>query len=116
MVEALIVQTLGPIFGGRIFPDAAEGDTPMPFATYQQVGGDSTVFMDGALPDKQNARMQVTVWAKGRVQASALIGAVQVALCAAPVYATPLGAPVSRRDDETGFKGAMQDFSVWYAP
>ena len=53
MVEALIVQTLGPIFGGRIFPDAAEGDTPMPFATYQQVGGDSTAFMDGALPDKR---------------------------------------------------------------
>lgn len=114
MVEALLVQTLGPIFGGRIYPDAAEGDTPMPFAIFQQVGGASPVFMDGALPDKKNARMQVTVWARGRAQASALISEVQVALCAAPVYATPLGAPVSHRDDQTGFKGAMQDFSVWY--
>ncbi|MEN4918263.1 DUF3168 domain-containing protein [Achromobacter spanius] len=116
MVEALIVQTLGPIFGGRVYPDAAEGDTPMPFAIFQQVGGASLVFVDGALPDKQNARMQITVWAKGRAQASALIGAVQAALCAAPVYAMPLGAPVARRDEETGFKGAEQDFSVWYAP
>lgn len=116
MVEVLIVQTLGPLFGGRIYPDAAEGDTPMPFAIFQQVGGVSPVFMDGALPDKQNARMQITVWAKGRAQASELISAVQRELCAGPVYATPLGAAVSRRDDETGFKGAMQDFSVWYAP
>ncbi|MBV2160244.1 DUF3168 domain-containing protein [Achromobacter denitrificans] len=116
MVEALMVQTLGPIFGGRIYPDTADGDTPMPFAIYQQVGGVAPVFMDGGLPDKRNARMQITVWAKGRAQASDLIGAVQEALCAPPVYAVPLSAAVSRRDDETGFRGAMQDFSVWYAP
>lgn len=116
MVESLMLQVLGPIFDGRVYPDAAAGDTLMPFATFQQVGGKSTVFMDGAVPDKQNARMQVTVWAKGRAQASELIARVQTALCSAPTYGLPQGAWVSLRDQETGFKGAMQDFSIWYQP
>lgn len=116
MVESLMLQVMGPLFDGRVYPDAASGDTPMPFATFQQVGGASTVFLDGALPDKQNARMQVTVWANGRAQASELIAKVQTALCGAPTFGLPLGAHVSLRDQETGFKGAMQDFSIWYAP
>ncbi|AZY52235.1 DUF3168 domain-containing protein [Bordetella avium] len=115
MVESLMLQALAPIFEGRVYPDAAAGDTPMPFATFQQVGGASTVFMDGVLPDKQNARMQITVWAKGRAQASELIAKVQTALCGSPYFGLPQGAPVSLRDQETGFKGAMQDFSIWYA-
>jgi Protein of unknown function (DUF3168) len=106
MVESLMLQALAPIFEGRVYPDAAAGDTPMPFAT----------FLDGALPDKQNARMQITVWAKGRAQASELIAKVQAALCGAPNFGLPQGAPVSLRDQETGFKGAMQDFSIWYTP
>lgn len=116
MVETLIVQSLGPIFEGRVYPDTATGDTPMPFVIFQQVGGQSASFVDGSLPDKQNARMQVTVWSKSRAQASELIARVQSAICGAPVLGMPLGAHISLRDPETGFKGAVQDFSIWYAP
>lgn len=115
-LEPMVVDALATVVPrARVFPDTAKGDTPMPFIIYQGVGGKPTQFMDGQLADRQNARVQVTVWAKGRAEASRLMAHIQDALCGAPVMAEVIGAPIDRHDLQTGFKGAEQDFSIWYS-
>lgn len=114
MLEPMIVAALGPLVEGRVFPDTAAGDTPMPFMTYQQVGGRDVVFVDGETADKQGARVQINVWAKTRLNASDLMAATRVSLCRAPTFARPEGGPVSVTDPVTGFKGATQDFMIWH--
>ncbi len=114
MVELIITSALGPLADGRVYPDTADADTPMPFITFQQVGGRPVVFTDGATADKQGARIQINVWAKSRLKSSALMAAVAKTLCATPVLALPQGGAVSVSDPVTGFKGATQDFEIWY--
>lgn len=114
MLETLMATTLAPLLGTRVFPDTAPASTELPFVIYQKVGGLEPLFADGTLPDKENARVQVQVWARKRTEASAMMRQVKAALCAAPVFATTLGADVARNDD--GFLGAQQDFSIWYLP
>ncbi|MGV2862148.1 DUF3168 domain-containing protein [Achromobacter sp. AGC39] len=114
MLEPMIVAALAPLVEGRVFPDTAAGDTPMPFMTYQQVGGRDVVFVDGETADKQGARVQINVWAKCRLNASGLIAAARAILCGAPTFARPEGGPVSLTDPITGFKGATQDFMIWH--
>lgn len=114
MLETLMVDVLGPLVGGRVFPDTAPASTGMPFVIYQKVGGIEPVYADGTLPDKENARVQVQVWARKRTDASSTMREVKTALCAAPALAVPLGADVARNED--GFLGAQQDFSIWYTP
>jgi hypothetical protein len=114
MLEVLMAEVLGTLVGSRVFPDTAPANTLLPFVIYQKVGGIDPVFADGTLPDKENARVQVQVWARKRTEASAMMRQVKAALCAAPALAVPLGADVARNED--GFFGAQQDFSIWYSP
>ncbi|OZI36288.1 hypothetical protein CEG14_14850 [Bordetella genomosp. 1] len=114
MVEAKIIAALGPLVNDRVYPDTATADTPLPFITFQRAGGAPLVYVDGTLPDKANARMQINVWGKGRAEVSRVMAAVEEALCSAPAFGLPLGGPIDRSDELTGFKGAQQDFSIWY--
>ncbi|OZI31735.1 hypothetical protein CAL29_28085 [Bordetella genomosp. 10] len=116
MLENLMVDIVGPLVGGRVFPDSAAGDTKLPFVIYQKVGGVDPVFLDGTLPDKENARVQVVVWARKRTEASTLMRQIKETLCGAPTLAQPAGPAVSRSDDVTKFLGSQQDFSIWYSP
>lgn len=113
MIEPTLVSTLGPLLGGRLYPDAAPANTTLPFATYQQVGGQALSFMEGQPTDKKNARIQVNVWAKTRQEAMALIRAIEDAAVKAPLLGEPQGAAVSLYDEAAGMRGAMQDFSFW---
>jgi hypothetical protein len=114
MLETLMVSALGPLVSGRVFPDTAPASTALPFVIFQKVGGMDPVFADGTLPDKENARVQVQVWARKRTEASAMMRQVKTALCTAPALGVPLGADIARNED--GFLGAQQDFSIWYSP
>lgn len=97
----------------RVFPDVAPFGTATPYVTYQQVGGDSPVYQEGALPDKLNALVQINTWAATRGEASALMRQIEAALVAdATLNATPVGALVADVDDDD-LRGAIQDFSLW---
>lgn len=114
MLEILMAEVLAPLVGNRVFPDTAPANTALPFVIYQKVGGVEPIYADGSLPDKENARVQVQVWARKRSEAASMMRQVKAALCAAPALAVPLGADVARNED--GFLGAQQDFSIWYSP
>ena len=66
MIEESITAALGPLFGGRVFPDEAPFDTPRPYAFYTQVGGEEPTFIDKTPSGIRNARMQINIWAATR--------------------------------------------------
>lgn len=112
-LETSLYTTLSPICP-RVFPDIAPATTATPYVTWQQVGGSSMVYTEGTLPDKRNARIQINVWAKTRIEANALCMQIESTLCASPLFqAEPAGALLAAIDDDTDLRGAMQDFYVW---
>lgn len=98
----------------RVFPDVAPMSAVPPYATYQQVGGESLTYLGREVPSKKNGRFQITVWSKTRFEASALALAIENAFLVAEAFqATPLGSPIAAHEDVTNFYGAHQNFSVW---
>ena len=110
--EAALVPLLTGLVAGRIYPEVAPSGAGLPRIVYQQVGGRTVEYAEGNLPTTENARMQVVCWAATRDSATTLAKQVEDALLAAPapVQATRLGARVSVVDDDTGLRGARQDY------
>jgi hypothetical protein len=98
----------------RVFADFAPTDTPRPYVTWQQVGGDVVAFMDRTVPSKENASIQVSVWADTRKEAKATILAIESRLIlATTVQASPIAAAVSDFDADMERYCSRQDFDVW---
>lgn len=98
----------------RVFPDVAPHDTATPYVTWQQVGGQAPTYLDGSLPDKRCAFVQVNVWATTRLEANALMLQIEQALCdSATLNVTPQSAMQAAFDETTETRGAMQDFEIW---
>lgn len=115
-VETHLFAALAPLVGDRVYPDIAEEGSALPRIVYQQVGGVRPLFQEGTLPDRENCRMQIVVWAERRLDATALGKQIEEALIAAPgLQVEPLGGRVSRHDEETDLRGSQQDFSIWLA-
>lgn len=115
-MEADLVSALGALVDGRVFPDIAPDQSPLPRIVYQQVGGRSISYLSGETPDMENARMQISVWAASRAEAKTLIKACEAALGATQLFAAePLGMSVSVHEPDTGLYGSHQDFSIWSA-
>ena len=114
-IEVQVFQALRQLVDGRAYPDLAPAGAARPYIVYQQVGGDAVNFLDRAISSKRNSRMQVCAWAEARIEASTLIEQAELALRSAiGLQAVTLGAPVSTYDEETGLRGARQDFSLWF--
>lgn len=99
----------------EVSPDFADFDTPRPYVTYQQIGGQVVVPLGSALPGTLNAEVQINVWADTRLEASALMLAIQSLLIqSVTVIARPLAAAVSDFDSDIPVYGSRQDFTIWY--
>lgn len=112
-IEADLASVIGPFVGDRVFPDEAPEDVGLPFATYQQIGGQPLNFLAG-VPDKENGRFQVNVWSDDREQANALMREIRAALCVAPLQATVMTGVLATKEPMTKLYGAQQDFSIWF--
>lgn len=115
-VEAIIFDSLRALVNDRVFPDVAPENTPRPYITYQQVGGESVNFVDATVPTKKNGRWQISLWCDTRLEAADLSRVIEDTLRVVPaLQATVLGAPIARYDEETKLRGTMQDFSFWFS-
>lgn len=113
-IEEQVVVALQALAGGRIFADFAPPKTAVPYITYQAVGGDPVNYLTGDAVGKTNTRMQVNVWASGRIEASQLGAAVEAAVRAASALQPEvLTGRVSTYDETVSLRGTMQDFSLW---
>ena len=113
--DSTLITLLGGLVAGECYPDFAPEGAGLPRIVYQQVGGLAVDHQEGKPADLENARMQITCWSAERDQSTALAKQVEDALLAAPtpVQATRRGARVSVVDDDTGLRGARQDYSMW---
>lgn len=97
----------------RVFPDAAPLDTPRPYITYVQIGGDAVAYVEDTVVDIRNAVYQVNCWADMRKDAIALAMDVEVAIVeqlSGRAESALMAEPVDNEDDP---RGVRQDFSVW---
>jgi len=98
----------------RVYPDAAPASTATPYITWQQIGGDAFTYVEGSLPDRRNARIQINVWDKSRIASTTLMLQVEQAICAATQFQGRVdSAHLATFDDDTDLRGCMQDFSIW---
>jgi hypothetical protein len=112
--ESHIDGLLAALLPGGVFPDVAPQGTPVPYITYQAVGGDPINFLTGEAPDKANTRMQVNVWAATRLEASQLGAQVEAAVrAAAHLQPEILTGRVATYDEQTDYRGTMQDFNLF---
>ncbi|WP_157266640.1 tail completion protein gp17 [Azohydromonas aeria] len=114
MIPVLMLEAIGPLVEGRAFHGTAAYDTPRPFVTIQQIGGEAVSFVDNARPSKINALVQVNCWGDSREQVYLLMLAIEDALRASEaMVARPSGAMMDRDEPEQGMFGEQQDFSCW---
>lgn len=107
-----MVDAITPLCA-RVFPDIAPSGTARPYVVFQQVGGQSLNPLDGSSPGLSRPRMQVMVWAGTRLQASDLMRDIEAVLRPSPINARPVSALISRYDETSQLRGAMQDFLIW---
>lgn len=113
-LEAILVALLKQS-SPRAFGDFAPPTTERPYITFQQIGGDVITPLGREVPGKENAVMQINVWADTRSQAKALIKAIEAALILAPEFiAKPVAAPQSDFDADVPVCCSRQDFSIWH--
>jgi len=115
-IETGIVTVVGPLVSGRIFPDVASFETPKPFVTYMQIGGEviNPINNYPAVPNLRNSRIQINVWAKTRNEANTLMRTIEDALRVDPLNGRPVGALIARHEEVTDTRGAQQDFKFWW--
>jgi len=112
--EAIVFTVLTSLVSGRVYPDVAPEGSALPRIVYQQVGGSAFAYTEGALPDKENGRMQIACWATTRLAARDLSKLVADAIVgAAGFQAEPIGARISGYEPDTGLYSSQQDFSIW---
>jgi hypothetical protein len=113
-LESDIFDTLKGLVASRCYPDVAPAGVARPYIVWQQVGGEAFNFLEAGPVGKRGARIQVTCWADTRVAAANLSRSAEDALVASSLNPTVLGAMVADFDQETGLRGARQDFSLTY--
>jgi len=98
----------------RVFQDFAPTDTQRPYITFQQIGGETVDFIDGTVPSKENAYVQINVWSDIRKEAKASILQVEAALIKSTEFqASPQAAASNDFDTDMERFSSIQTFSIW---
>jgi hypothetical protein len=97
----------------NVYPDFAPEDTPRPFITWEQVGGSAIKPLGKSVPNVREAMIQISVWSETRLGTSQLMLLVDSAMRTATQFAArPDAEMMSTADQETGLRGAIQDFVI----
>lgn len=112
-IESLAFNALKALVSNKVYPDVNDAGTAAPYIVYARAGGQAANFLENALPDKENARLQVTCWHTTRLGAKTLSDQALAALVA--LGWRPIGGPVGLYDQQTKLRGHSQDFSAWAA-
>jgi hypothetical protein len=98
----------------KVFPDTAPPGEATPYIVYTQIGGEAPTFLEKAVPDKENALIQIEYWAATRLETKTKIKAIEQALVTATAFqASPVGAARAMYSDDVGLRGMSQDFTIW---
>lgn len=113
-MESMVSEALQGLVAGRVFPDLAASGTARPFITFRAVGGTPITFLDGSSPARENVRVQVSVWAATRSEASTLGKQAEDALRAATgLQTTVLTGRSANVDSATESRCTLQEFEFF---
>ncbi|ATQ77902.1 hypothetical protein CR152_27905 [Massilia violaceinigra] len=113
-MELMVFEALQGFVKGDVYPDFAPEGTPPPYITFQAVGGDPINFLDGGAPSKERVRVQVSVWASTRVEASSIGKQAENALrVVTGLQTTVVTGRMATFDEDAGLRGTMQDFEFF---
>lgn len=105
-----ILKSVSP----RTFSGFAPTDTPRPYITFQQIGGEVIRPLANEVASKENAEMQVTVWADNPSAAKAAITQIEALLVTAVVMQSrSIAAATGDYDAAMERYSYQQDFSIW---
>lgn len=111
-IETSLVALLSAI-APRTYPDVAPSGAQVPYVTWQQIGGATVRYADNT-SDSRYPLMQISVWARTRLEATTIIRQIEDAMCAAAAFqAQPQGEPMSVHEPDTGLYGSIQRFDVF---
>lgn len=113
-MEKLIKDALSDLFEGRVFPDYAPLDTPVPYCVYRQVGGRCMGFLDGTRADKRRVKVEIVVASKSRALTSEYAHKVEGLMLSKPIFADAETGIDATWDWQTELRKSSQDFSFWY--
>lgn len=113
-VHVDVREALRGLAGDQVFPLMADEGTLPPYIVFQVVGGDPQEFLSGEKPNRQQRRVQVSVWAKSSLEAGRLAEQVEDAIRAAKdLQPEVLTIPVDTIDDATRYRGTIQEFYLF---
>lgn len=115
-LESDIKTLLGSLASGRVYPDTMPDKPEFPCIVYQQVGGAVAEFLEGKVANKDNARLQIMVWSKSRLEASSIARAARVLIVEGSLKGTTFAAPVSLYEEPLKLYGNRTDYSIWHTP
>lgn len=88
-------------------------DTPMPYVTWQHIGGESLRYTDNTAASKRRPLIQINTWAATPLAAFRLIQRIEERLCAAAAFdAKPHGDPIAAYDDADVASGYLQTYTI----
>lgn len=115
IVEVKLTSVLGPLVADAVYPDIGPDGGPLPYITYQQVGGIPVNFLSRDIPSQKNGRFQINVWSDNRETTSILARQVEDTLRGSLILTTEvMGGAISVYEEATNLYGAYQDFSLWF--
>ncbi len=110
------IDTLLKTICVRTFPDVAKAGTDSPYVTWQVIGGASVNYVDDAIPDIENAIVQVSVWSTRRLEANDMMRQVEDAIRTSPAFSgRPVSQPNGTYEEHVELHGAIQRFTIWSA-
>lgn len=115
-LELSVMGILGPLIGNRVYPDVAPDDPVFPLIIYQNVGGVPYEYVDQTLPEHDNARLQLVVWSKSRLEASTVSRNARLAMLGSQLTVKTLTVAVSLFNEDLKLYGSRTDFGIWYSP
>lgn len=115
-LEASLFTILSPLVGGRVYPDLTPEPATFPCIIYQQVGGKAADYVEKTLPANDNARVQILVWSKSRLEASSIMHQARVAIIGSSLNARTVAGSISQYHEYLALYGARQDFDIFFQP
>ena len=116
-MKARLVAVLAEVCP-RVYPHGtAPSGVVRPYVTYYGFGAKTINYVDDAIPDSQNAAMQISVWADRQTEADLLIKQIENAIRTATTIQgrTLSGAIDAPYEPATKLCGSIQRFDIWAA-
>ncbi len=113
-IEADLVSTLGPVFDGRFYSMVAPAKVGEPYAVYQLVSRSPENALDGATPNLDNSRYQISIFGRTIDDLIDAVTDTKAAMLEATSFKSVCLNEMDTFEDPALLYGKLVDFSIWH--